>query len=137
MEYLTIHFKLKHQSWPDDGSIKVELFSDHILQHEGLSITNSRSPLFFITMSIKRSWLQNKNKFNFLKVFWGSTFKVTYFAKSFLHGLFVLGPLTKGSETSFWCMFSACFLSYKYCLFNVYPLIRCQLQIFLISHYAI
>ena len=107
MEYLTIHFKLKHQSWPGDGSIKVELFSDHIVQPEGLLVTNSRFLLFFITMSIKRSWLQNKNKFNSLKVFWESTFKVTYFLKRFLHGLFVLGPLPTGSETSFWCTFSA------------------------------
>ena len=118
MGYLTIHFKLKHQIWPGDGSIKVELFSDHILQPEGLVVTNSRSFLFFIIMSIKRSWLQNKNKFNFLKVFWESTSKVTYFVKRFLYGLLVLCPLPKESETSFWCTFFACFLSYKYCLFN-------------------
>ena len=99
MEYLIIHFKLKHQSWTGDGSIKVELFSDHIFQLEGLLVTNSRSLLFS-------------------KVFWEPTFKVTYFLKRFLHEFFVLDPLPKGSETSFWCAISAFFLQYKYCLLN-------------------
>ena len=77
-----------------------------------------RSLLFFMTMSIKRSWLQNKNKCNFLKIFWEPSFKITYFQKRFVHGLLVLGSLPKGSETSFWFTFSACFLTYKYCLLN-------------------
>ena len=35
-----------------------------------------------------------------------------------MHGLFVLGSLPKGSETSFWYRFSECFLPYKYVLLN-------------------
>ena len=132
MKYHKIHFKLKHQSWPGDGSIKVKLFSDHILQPEGLPVTNSRSLLFFITMPVKRSCLQNKNKFNFLKVFWESTFKVTYFVKCFLYGLFVLGPLPNRSEISF---FLHVFDHINIAYLIVYPLIWCQFQI-LISHYA-
>ena len=100
----------------------MELFCDHILQPEGLLVTNSRSLLFFITISIKRSWLQNKNKFNFLKAFWEPTFKVTYFLKRFLYWLFVLGHLPKGSETSFWCTFSACFYHINIAYIIVYPL---------------
>ena len=75
-------------------------------------VTNSRSVLFFITMSIKKRWLQNKNKFNFLKVFWEPNFKVTYFVKRFLYRLFVFGLRL---------VFGARFLHifpYKYCLFN-------------------
>ena len=93
-------------------------FFGHIWQPKGSLITSSNSLLFFIMMSIKRSWLQNKNEYNFHKFFWEPTFYITHFQKHFVHGLFVLGSLAKGSETSFWCTFSACFLPYKYCLLN-------------------
>ena len=93
-------------------------FFGHIWQPKGSLITSSNSLLFFITMSIKRSWLQNKNEYNFHKFFWEPTFYITHFQKHFFHGLFVLGSLAKRSETSFWCTFSACFLPYKYCLLN-------------------
>ena len=72
-----------------------------MLQPEGLLVTSSRSFLFFVMMSVKRSWLQNKNKYNFLKVFREPTFEITYFQKHFVHVLFVLGFFLKGSETSF------------------------------------
>ena len=56
---------------------------------------------------------KGKNQVNFLKIFWKSSFKISYFQKSFLHALAVLGylPILKGcvEVTSFQCTFSTCF----------------------------
>ena len=55
--------------------------------------------------------MRRKNKVDFVKAFWKSSFKITYFQNNFLHATAVLGylPKLKGSVTSFWCTFCAWF----------------------------
>ena len=84
------------------------IFSKHVLQPKKRLVTASRLLLFFILLSIRRYWVQRKKS-----IFWKSSFKISYFQKSFLHALAVLGylPILKGcvEVTSFQCTFSTCF----------------------------
>ena len=44
---------------------------------------------------LKVTGFERKNKINFLKTFWWSSFKILYFKKNFLHAMAVLGYLAK------------------------------------------
>ena len=88
--------------------------------------------MFLITFSIKSDWFKRKNKVNFFKASWWSSFKTSYF-KQFLvsNGCFGLFSKTrKGPRASSWCTISAWFFHENFLHLILYQWTEFQCYIF-------